>query len=209
MIGKNKGDIFLTLLSEEMEKVKITGETFLDLVNNYEDVNNKIAGMKVLETECDMQAHKILNAMNTTRTPLFAREDLFSLIREIDDIVDGLEEVANRFGVFNVEEIRPDAKKMADIVIQAINELSAMFEHLSEIKKPAALLEHIIEVNRIENEGDLIYRKALANLFSDEKDPIEIIKWKHIYEKMETSIDACECGKYDRRGNYEVCIAEK
>ena len=192
MIGKNKGDIFLTLLSEEMEKVKITGETFLDLVNNYEDVNNKIAGMKVLETECDMQAHKILNAMNTTRTPLFAREDLFSLIREIDDIVDGLEEVANRFGVFNVEEIRPDAKKMADIVIQAINELSAMFEHLSEIKKPAALLEHIIEVNRIENEGDLIYRKALANLFSDEKDPIEIIKWKHIYEKMETSIDACE-----------------
>ena len=81
---------------------------------------------------------------------------------------------------------------MADIVIQAINELSAMFEHLSEIKKPAALLEHIIEVNRIENEGDLIYRKALANLFSDEKDPIEIIKWKHIYEKMETSIDACE-----------------
>ena len=175
-----------------MEKVKITGETFLDLVNNYEDVNNKIAGMKVLETECDMQAHKILNAMNTTRTPLFAREDLFSLIREIDDIVDGLEEVANRFGVFNVEEIRPDAKKMADIVIQAINELSAMFEHLSEIKKPAALLEHIIEVNRIENEGDLIYRKALANLFSDEKDPIEIIKWKHIYEKMETSIDACE-----------------
>ena len=182
MIGKNKGDIFLTLLSEEMEKVKITGETFLDLVNNYEDVNNKIAGMKVLETECDMQAHKILNAMNTTRTPLFAREDLFSLIREIDDIVDGLEEVANRFGVFNVEEI----------VIQAINELSAMFEHLSEIKKPAALLEHIIEVNRIENEGDLIYRKALANLFSDEKDPIEIIKWKHIYEKMETSIDACE-----------------
>ena len=66
MIGKNKGDIFLTLLSEEMEKVKITGETFLDLVNNYEDVNNKIAGMKVLETECDMQAHKILNAMNTT-----------------------------------------------------------------------------------------------------------------------------------------------
>ena len=192
MIGKNKGDIFLTLLSEEMEKVKITGETFLDLVNNYEDVNNKIAGMKVLETECDMQAHKILNAMNTTRTPLFAREDLFSLIREIDDIVDGLEEVANRFGVFNVEEIRPDAKKMADIVIQAINELSAMFEHLSEIKKPAAILEHIIEVNRIENEGDLIYRKALANLFSDEKDPIEIIKWKHIYEKMETSIDACE-----------------
>ncbi len=192
MIGKNKGDIFLTLLSEEMEKVKITGETFLDLVNNYEDVNNKIAGMKVLETECDTQAHKILNAMNTTRTPLFAREDLFSLIREIDDIVDGLEEVANRFGVFNVEEIRPDAKKMADIVIQAINELSAMFEHLSEIKKPAALLEHIIEVNRIENEGDLIYRKALANLFSDEKDPIEIIKWKHIYEKMETSIDACE-----------------
>ena len=192
MIGKNKGDIFLTLLSEEMEKVKITGETCLDLVNNYEDVNNKIAGMKVLETECDMQAHKILNAMNTTRTPLFAREDLFSLIREIDDIVDGLEEVANRFGVFNVEEIRPDAKKMADIVIQAINELSAMFEHLSEIKKPAALLEHIIEVNRIENEGDLIYRKALANLFSDEKDPIEIIKWKHIYEKMETSIDACE-----------------
>ncbi|MCI8630806.1 MAG: DUF47 domain-containing protein [Firmicutes bacterium] len=192
MLVKKREDVFITLLNEEMSKVTAAGEAFLDLVNNYENVNDKIAGMKILETECDMQAHKILNTLNSASTPLFAREDIFSLIREIDDIVDGLEEAANRFGVFNVKDIRPDAKKMADIVMQAINELSTMFEHLSEIKKPAALLEHIIEVNRIENEGDIIYRRALSNLFSNEKDPIEIIKWKHIYEKMETSIDACE-----------------
>lgn len=192
MLGKKKEDSFLKLLNEEMVKVNTAGEAFLDLVNNYENVNDKIANMKVLETECDMQAHKILNMLNSASTPLFAREDIFSLIREIDDIVDGLEEVSNRFGVFNVSEIRDDEKKLADIAVQAIKELGAMFEHLSEIKKPAALLEHIIEVNRIENEGDIVYRKALASLFKDEKDPIEIIKWKHIYEKTEMSIDSCE-----------------
>lgn len=191
MLIRKRKNIFFTLFNEQMDKVLTAGTAFHDIVHHYEMVNDKIANMKVLETECDMQAHKIFKALNKSVITVFDREDIFAITREIDDIVDALEEVSNRFVVFDVEEIRPDILKMADIVLLAIKELRNVFLHLPE-KKSKVLMEAIIEVNRIENEGDLVYRKALANLFRDEKDPIEIIKWKHLYEQVEAAIDSCE-----------------
>ena len=187
-----KNNIFFTLFNEEMNKVLAAAEAFVDLVRNYENVNDKIANMKILETECDMQAHKIFKTLNKSRITIFDREDIFAITRGIDDIVDSLEEVSNRFGVFPVTEIRPDTLKMAEIGLLAVKSLRTVFLHLPEIRKPKTLMDQIIEVNRIENEGDIIYRKALENLFRDEKDPIEVIKWKHIYEQIEASIDSCE-----------------
>lgn len=76
--------------------------------------------------------------------------------------------------------------------MQSIKELERLFQNLSEIKKGELIMEKIIEVNRLENEGDVVYRKALHALFKEEKDPIELIKWKHIYEQLEESLDSCE-----------------
>ena len=192
MLIKKRKNIFFTLFNEQMDKVLAAGTAFHDIVHHYEMVNDKIANMKVLETECDMQAHKIFKTLNKSVITVFDREDIFAITREIDDIVDALEEVSNRFGVFDVEEIRPDVLKMADTALLAIKELRNVFLHLPEKKKSKALMDAIIEVNRVENDGDLIYRRALANLFRDEKDPSEIIKWKHIYEQVESAIDSCE-----------------
>lgn len=193
MIGvKKKEDVFYGLFSGFCEKILLAGEAFADLVHNFEDVENKVANLKVLETECDMEAHKILQALHGSFITPFDREDIYSITREMDEIVDCMEEVANRFSVFDIREIKEEACLMVDMTVQAIKELQIMFKHLPELKKNQLVMEQIIEVNRIENEGDVIFRRALSTLFREEKDPIELIKWKHLFEQMEESLDSCE-----------------
>jgi len=133
-----------------------------------------------------------MKQLNGSFVTPFDREDIYALTKEIDDIVDSLEEVANRFLIFEVKEMRREAVAMADIIMQSIRELKNLFDHFSEIKKSDYIMEKIIEVNRLENEGDVIYRRALHSLFKLEKDPIELVKWKHIYEQLEASLDSCE-----------------
>lgn len=193
MIGvKKKENEFYLLLEEFSGKIVKAGEAFYDLVSNYEDIENKVADVKTLETECDMQAHKILTALNASFITPFDREDIYSITKEMDDIVDSIEEVANRFIVFDVKKLKPESFAMATYIMQAIRELEVMFKHLPEAQKNSIVREQIIEVNRIENDGDILYRDALKKLFREEKDPIELIKWKHLYEQLETSLDSCE-----------------
>ncbi|MDO4487005.1 MAG: DUF47 family protein [Bacillota bacterium] len=193
MIGvKKKENEFYLLLEEFSGKIVKAGEAFYDLVSNYEDIENKVADVKTLETECDMQAHKILTALNASFITPFDREDIYSITKEMDDIVDSIEEVANRFIVFDVKKLKPESFAMATYIMQAIRELEVMFKHLPEAQKNSIVREQIIEVNRIENDGDTLYRDALKKLFREEKDPIELIKWKHLYEQLETSLDSCE-----------------
>lgn len=193
MLGlKKKEDVFFDLFIESSAKVIIVGETFLDLVHNYKNVEDKVSNLKVLETDCDMQAHKILKKLNESFITPFDREDIYNIARDMDDIVDCIEEVANRFMVFDVKEMRPEAIVMSDLIMQGIRELDILFKHLKEIKLNTIVREQIIEVNRIENEGDIIYRRALTKLFKEEKDPVEIIKWKQLYELLEESMDSCE-----------------
>ncbi len=193
MIGiKKKEDIFYQMFVDFAGKIITAGEAFQDLVHNYENVDEKVANMKVLETECDMETHKILKSLHESFITPFDREDIYAITREMDSIVDCMEEVSNRFQVFEVKTIKPEAVVLADMTLQSIRELETMFRHLAELKKNSIVMEQIIEVNRIENEGDVVYRKALSTLFREEKDPIELIKWKHLYEQIEESIDCCE-----------------
>lgn len=173
-------------------KIKEAGNVFLDICVDFTDVEDKVAEMKVLETECDMEAHKILQELRESFITPFDREDIYSITRRMDEIVNCLEEVSNRFVVFDIREIKPEAVSLAQTATRAIDELVTLFEHLSEIKKNTIAMEQIIEVNRIENEGDLIFRKAMWDLFREETDAIELIKWKHLYEQIEQSIDQCE-----------------
>lgn len=184
--------IFYSLLNEYMVKILKAGEAFCELIKKYDNIEDRVAEIKVLETECDMQAHKILKALHETEATPFARDDLYQVTKQVDDIVDSMEECANRLMVFGVTEIRPEAVYMAELIVQAIKELKILFEHLEEITTSEKVGEQIKEVNRLENEGDIIYRKALTKLFKDEKDPIEIIKWKHLFEELESCMDFCE-----------------
>lgn len=195
MLGKGvkkREDVFYAMFVTFMAKIIVAGEAFADLIHNYESVEDKVANLKVLETECDMETHKILKGLHGSFITPFDREDIYEITRDMDEIVDSLEEIGNRLLLFDVKAMKPEAIQLADIMLQSIRELQVVFKHLHEINKNSVVREQIIEVNRLENEGDLIFRKAMATLFRTEKDAIEIIKWKQIFEMLEDGIDSCE-----------------
>ena len=189
---KKKEDVFYTLFIEYARKIEIVGEKFLDLIEHYENVEEKVEKIKVLETECDMYAHNILNKLNVAFITPFDREDIYNVTKQMDDIVDCIEEASNRFVVFDVKEIRKESLLMANLILQSTRELVVLFENLPDLKKNDLVKTQIIEVNRLENEGDVIYREALMKLFREDINPIELIKWKHIFEQIENSLDSCE-----------------
>jgi predicted phosphate transport protein (TIGR00153 family) len=193
LIGvKKKEDEFYVLLREFSAKIVVVGESLQNLVNDYTDVENKAAGLKLLETECDVLTHDSLTALNGSFVTPFDREDIFEITKGLDEIVDLMEEVGSRFLIFDVGEMRPQAKIIASLIVQCIKELDILFRHLHEIKRNNIAREQVIEINRLENEGDVIFRSATHELFSKEKDPIELVKWKHLYEQLEACLDACE-----------------
>ena len=195
MIGnkaRKKEDIFFDMFIGQIEKVQEASVKFSLLVNDYSDVNEKVRAMKNIESECDSIVHNILAELNGCFVTPFDREDIYAITRQIDCIVDSLEEVSNRFVVFGVDAVRPEARQLAELIQQAVDALKILFDHLKDVKKPLRVMEQVIEVNRIENEGDVVYRDALAHLFRTETDPTEIIKWKHLLEQMEGALDACE-----------------
>ncbi len=193
MVGlKKKEDVFFGLFKESAAKILEAGEAFAELVHDYTDVEDKVSRLKVLETECDIQTHKLLRHLNSSFVTPFDREDIYNIAREMDDIVDAIEEVANSFTTYDIKDMKPEALTMATLILQAVRELETLFKHLHEIKTGSIVMEQVIEVNRIENEGDIVFRSTMKKLFREERDAIELIKWKHLYEQLEDALDSCE-----------------
>ena len=150
--------------------------------------------MKELETECDLMTHKVIEALKESKEVSWLKTERYELVKVLDNIVDYIEEVANRLYVFDVKEIRSETMQLSRYVVEATEEIEELFSKLLNYGEfeEKSVRESVININRIENEGDVVYRRALARLFKNEKDPIELIKWKHIFEQLENSIDACE-----------------
>lgn len=163
-----------------------------ELVDTYEDVEGKIAEIEKIEHKCDVEVHNILKQLNRSFITPIDREDIFIIAKEMDNITDNIESTAHRFKLFNIKEASPVAKEMVGLIINCTTELNVIFKEFKNMKTSKILHEKIVEVNRIENQGDEIYRNAIQNLFLNEQNPIELIKWKEIYEYMEKSIDSCE-----------------
>jgi predicted phosphate transport protein (TIGR00153 family) len=189
---KKKEDEFFVLLKEFTAKIIVVGNAFEALVNDYTNVEMKVARLKTLETECDGLTHTILSALNNSFVTPFDREDIYDITKGLDEIVDLIEEVGSRFLIFDVKELREPCKQFASHIMQCIIELDTLFQHLDEVKKNNISREQAIEINRLENEGDVVFRSTMSDLFRNEKDPIELVRWKHLYEEMEACLDACE-----------------
>ena len=123
----------------------------------------------------------------------FDREDINELVHAMDEVPDLMEDVSARFLLFRVTEMRPEAKEVAAITVQATNKLQELFEHLPQYRNDQTVLDCIVEIKRLEDEGDVSYRQGLARLFEPGADPIETQKWKALLDGMEGVLDAvCE-----------------
>jgi len=187
-----KDMIFYDLFSVVMDDTRKAAEILQDLFTDFTDVDDKILAIEKLEHSCDKSIHDIIEQLNRSFITPIDREDLFQIAREIDNIIDSIEETAQSLRLFSIKRIRPQAIEMVKLITQSTNVLSIVVDELKHMKTSKIMQDKIIEVNHIENVGDDTHNKVMQELFSKEQNPIEIIKWKEIFENMETTLDECE-----------------
>ncbi len=187
-----KEGVFFDLFVVTAEDTCKAARQLEELMINYINVDEKIGKLEEIEHRCDGHVHKMLEHLNRSFITPIDREDIFEIAKELDNITDAIESTAHRFRMFNVKSIKEDAISLVKLITQCTDELSGVMSELKKLKNSKTLKEKIIEVNRIENVGDDIFRCAMQKLFVCEHDPLEVIKWKEIYEYLENTLDACE-----------------
>ncbi len=157
------------------------------------DRDAKIARIRTIEHEADEEVHRIFVALNNRRLSSDVRAEVGHLASALDYIIDGIESVSARVRTYRLERARPELVHFADIVVECVDRVSDGILGLDELYRgaPANLNRAIVEVNRLENEADDLLRDLLEALFT-ERDPVEILKWKDFYERLEVITDRCE-----------------
>ncbi|MBI4656071.1 MAG: DUF47 domain-containing protein [Elusimicrobia bacterium] len=159
----------------------------------FPDSSEEVARIKDLEHAGDMLTHETIEMLNRSFVTPIDREDIYLLITKMDDILDLMDGAANRTELYKIDKITPEALELAEILKKAANILHHTIISMRNLKDYQEIIKHCIEIHTIENEGDQLFRKAMVNLFEQEKnDPIKVIKWKEIYEDLETATDKCE-----------------
>lgn len=162
------------------------------LLEDYTDVDHKRMMIEKIESHGDEITHKIIEKLNTTFITPIDREDIHALASALDDILDFINASAQRMHLYGITSVPDDARSLANIILRAAEETHLLTVDMENLKDINTMKCRWIEVNRLENEGDTVSRHAIAGLFRNEKDPIEVIKWKEIYEHLEMAIDKCE-----------------
>jgi predicted phosphate transport protein (TIGR00153 family) len=164
------------------------------LVAFFEDFNNmesKIKEIRDLEHDNDLLTHEVIRKLNQTFLTPIDREDIHSLASRMDDILDLMWGAAQRAQLFKLKESTKDAAALAKTLAAMIELVYKTFRYLRD-KKYSFIQDCCVEIHGLENEADEIFRSILGRMFDEVKDPILIIKWKEIYENLESATDRCE-----------------
>jgi uncharacterized protein len=153
------------------------------------DLSTYVQQIKSIEHACDNLTHTVSTSLNKTFITPFDREDIYTLSSALDDIVDLIDDAARAVVMYDVKGMTAHARNFSK-VIQAMS--IQLHEIVKTLSKPTNITARLVELHRLENEGDDIYHTAIAELFRRESDPLTVLKWKEIYEKLEAAIDRCE-----------------
>lgn len=159
------------------------------LMREWPDTSVSRAELKALEEEGDRMTHDILHQLHSATAPPIDREDIHSLAAALDDVVDLTEETADVLGLYSIEAPMEQAVQLTAVLRDAGRAMSAA---LAQLGSMPAMAPHLAEVDRLEDEGDRISRQALVALFAGGIDPMVVIRWKDVFERLEQAIDACE-----------------
>ena len=180
---------FFDKFTELAVNVDAGAKALVEMLDNYKDAPIQAENIKTLEHKGDNITHDLMIHLNQTFITPFDREDIHALASKVDDVLDLTDAVAGRLIIYRVERIRPGVVDLARILALATGEMVAAMRVLENHND---ILKHCIEINRLENEGDRLCRTLIAGLFLEEKDPVELIKWKEIIEVLENAIDKVE-----------------
>jgi len=182
------GDFF-ALFQKQAENIVAGAHAFVSMLEHYTGVPEQVQIIKAIEHNGDEITHQIFRKLNQTFITPFDREDIHELCSTMDDVIDLIDAASSRFVLYRVNEVRCGTIELCKVLAAATVELK---EAIHSMESPDKALHRVIEINRLENESDRICRTLIAQLFEEEKDPVQIIKWKEIFEVIETAVDKCE-----------------
>lgn len=184
-----KNENFFELFEKAVDNLVEGMKLFKDMVENYENVEEKAKKIKQIEHEGDLITHEIVERLNRTFVTPFEREDIHALTSGLDDVLDSIEALANRMVMFKIEKPNHIVVELANILMRATEEIKKAIHSLRKLEH---LMTFCVEIKGLESKTDDITRQALADLFDSEKDPIALIKWREIYGRLEATADECE-----------------
>lgn len=155
-------------------------------------VYDRIGEMHQIEHTADGVKHTMMKQLVKEFLPPIEREDIMELSNTIDDVTDSIEDVLLRLYMFNITSLRPDVLQFADVISRCCAALKDMTLELPNFRKPAQLRERIIDINHLEEEGDRLYTEAMRRLYTEERDPVAVIAWTTMYDRLERCCDRCE-----------------
>ncbi|MGB6200774.1 MAG: DUF47 domain-containing protein [Candidatus Acidiferrales bacterium] len=180
---------FFNLFTQLAENVDVAAKALVDLVRDYRDVPAKVERIKGLEHAADDLTHGLLTRLNQSFITPFDREDIHELSTRIDDVLDLIDAAAGRLVIYHVDRVREGVPELAETLAETTAQMVAAVRLL---EKRDHILDYCIEINRLENNSDRLSRTLIAQLFDEEKDPVQIIKWKEIIDIIEDAVDKCE-----------------
>jgi predicted phosphate transport protein (TIGR00153 family) len=159
------------------------------MLRDYPEESELARDLLICEQEGDRITHDIIHRLNQTFVTPIDREDIYELASALDDIVDWAEEVADYMGLYKIEAPMEQAQRLAHVLLQSSRQIADAMPRLRTFKD---ISHYTVEINRLENDGDRITREAVASLFDNGIDPMVVIRWKDIFERLENGIDATE-----------------
>jgi len=160
------------------------------LLENFQNVPAQVAKLKDIEHQGDDMTHALMTKLNQTFITPFDREDIHRLASSIDDVLDLLNAAGDRIMVYKIKAVPKESAQLAGLILQQSEELERALSKLEHNQQ--SVMQHCVEINRLENEADRVTREAVGGLFDTEKDPIQLIKIKELYEVLELATDKAE-----------------
>lgn len=187
-----KEEKFFDYLTQQAENLMKAADFFKAAIKDGKLDEDEVKKIRALEQEGDTLAHEITDMLNRTFITPIDREDIYALANNLDDVLDLLNAMAGRIKLYKINPADPHFAQFIDLIDQAAAALANAVRHMPDMKRQRRVLDYCIEVNRLENLGDAVREKAIGELFEKEKDPMQVIKWKEIYETAEGTLDDCE-----------------
>jgi predicted phosphate transport protein (TIGR00153 family) len=180
---------FFDLFEEASGNILRAADLLERMLRTYPEHGELARDILICEQDGDRITHDIIRRLNQTFVTPIDREDIYQLASVLDDVVDYVEEVADFLGLYKIEAPMEQAQAMSRVLLDAARQVN---EAMPRLRKFGDIHHYTVEINRLENEGDRLLRESLAALFQEGVDPIVVIRWKDIYERLEAGIDSTE-----------------
>lgn len=190
MLGRllPRDDQFFSLFDQLAAHLATTAKMLDNLFGDIQHGNDHVKAIKDIEHKADLLTATVNQRIDKSFITPIDREDIHRLASRLDDVIDLLDGAARRFEMLHITQVLPPAKQLTGVLCRAANEIQAA---VAEMRQPPAVNQRVALIKHLEEEGDAIYQEAVGALFAGNPNPLEVLKWKEMYDTLEGAIDSC------------------